>query len=137
MDIVCTLYPVTYSLPAQQFHRVLDRDLLGGQPIQHGAPVGAIVGLGGRSALARKYNQNVDRESAYEILNEKIAEFQASQPAPKTGGGKEEKSMVEEVLTSTAARQIGNTVARELTRGLLGVLGLGGSSRSRRKTGWF
>jgi hypothetical protein len=91
----------------------------------------------GRSALARKYNQVVDRESAYEILNEKIAEFQQSQPAPKTASGKEEKSIVEEVLTSTAARQIGNTVARELTRGLLGVLGLGGSSRSRRKTGWF
>jgi len=94
----------------------------------------------GRSALARKYNQEVDRQSAYEILNEKIAEFQESQPQPvqKTaGGGKEEKSMVEEVLTSTTARQIGRTVARELTRGLLGVLGLGGSSRTRRKTGWF
>jgi len=94
----------------------------------------------GRSALARKYNQEVDRQSAYEILNEKIAEFQESQPQPvqKTAGsGKEEKSMVEEVLTSTTARQIGRTVARELTRGLLGVLGLGGSSRTRRKTGWF
>ena len=95
----------------------------------------------GRSALARKYNQEVDRESAYEILNEKIAEFQESQPQPAqktgSGGGKEEKSMVEEVLTSTTARQIGRTVARELTRGLLGVLGLGGSSRTRRKTGWF
>lgn len=95
----------------------------------------------GRSALARKYNQEVDRESAYEILNEKIAEFQESQPQPaqktSNGGGKEEKSMVEEVLTSTTARQIGRTVARELTRGLLGVLGLGGSSRTRRKTGWF
>lgn len=91
----------------------------------------------GRSALARKYNQQVDRESAYEILNEKIAEFQQSQPAPKATGGKQEKTMVEEVLTSTTARQIGRTVARELTRGLLGVLGLGGSSKTRRKTGWF
>ena len=92
-----------------------------------------------RSALVRKYNQVVDRESAYEILNEKIAEFQEAQPVKKTSsaGGKEEKSMVEEVLTSTTARQIGRTVARELTRGLLGVLGLGGSSRSKRKTGWF
>jgi len=33
---------------------------------------------------------------------------------------------------------VGRTVARELTRGLLGVLGLGGSSSSRRKkTNWF
>lgn len=93
----------------------------------------------GRSALARKYNQVIDRESAHEILSEKIAEFQQSQPAPKTPAarGKEEKSVVEEVLTSTTARQIGRTVARELTRGLLGVLGLGGSSKTRRKTGWF
>lgn len=91
-----------------------------------------------RSALARKYNEEIDRESAYEILNEKISEFQQSQPAPKpAAGGKQEKTMVEEVLTSTTARQIGRTVARELTRGLLGVLGLGGSSRSKRKTGWF
>jgi len=90
-----------------------------------------------RSALARKYNEEIDRESAYEILNEKISEFQQSQPAPKPAGGKQEKTVVEEVLTSTTARQIGRTVARELTRGLLGVLGLGGSSRSKRKTGWF
>jgi uncharacterized protein len=34
------------------------------------------------------------------------------------------------------ARQVGRTVARELTRGLLGVLGLGGSTRKKR-TGWF
>ncbi|GAB4486812.1 MAG: DUF853 family protein [Saprospiraceae bacterium] len=90
-----------------------------------------------RSALARKYNEEIDRESAYEILSEKISEFQQSQPAPKPAAGKQEKTMVEEVLTSTTARQIGRTVARELTRGLLGVLGLGGSSRSKRKTGWF
>jgi len=90
----------------------------------------------GRSALARKYNQAVDRESAYEILSEKIQEVQAAAPPPQASG-KQEKSMVEEALTSTTARQIGRTVARELTRGLLGVLGLGGSSKTRRKTSWF
>ncbi len=91
----------------------------------------------GRSALARKYNQVVDRESAYEILTEKIQEVQAAAPPPKAAG-KPQKSAVEEVLTSTTARQIGRTVARELTRGLLGVLGLGGSTKtSRKKTSWF
>jgi DNA helicase HerA-like ATPase len=96
-----------------------------------------IDGIIGRSALAYKYNQVVDRESAYEILNGKIAEALESQPAPKASG-KQEKTMVEEVLGSTAARQIGRTVAQELTRGLLGVLGLGGARRStRKKTGWF
>ena len=35
-----------------------------------------------------------------------------------------EKSTLEKVLSSTTTRQIGRTVARELTRGLLGVLGV-------------
>ena len=47
--------------------------------------------------------------------------------------------MFEEVLNSPTTRQIGRTVARELTRGLLGVLGIGGSTRRRRRKsgGWF
>lgn len=95
-----------------------------------------------RSAIARKYNQEVDRESAYELLNAKIAEVQevqASQaPAASGRAEKEEPSMIETIAKDPLARQIGRTVARELTRGLLGVLGLGGASRStRKKTGWF
>lgn len=98
----------------------------------------------GRSALARKYNQVIDRESAYEILHEKIQEAevitakpQAAKPAPR-GSARQEKTVFEQVISNPTTRQIGRTVARELTRGLLGVLGLGGSSSSRRKkTGWF
>jgi hypothetical protein len=102
-----------------------------------------IDGIIGRSALARKYNQEVDRESAYEILNGKIAEVQEAQAAEATEQAprkaeKEEPGMIETIAKDPLARQIGRTVARELTRGLLGVLGLGGSRRStRRKTGWF
>ncbi len=98
----------------------------------------------GRSALVRKYNQVIDRESAYEILHEKIQEAevitakpQAAKPAPR-GSARQEKTVFEQVISNPTTRQIGRTVARELTRGLLGVLGLGGSSSSRRKkTGWF
>lgn len=97
-----------------------------------------------RSALVSKYNQEVDRESAYEILNGKIAEaqeMQASQQqqeAPRSRQVKEEPGMIETIAKDPLARQIGRTVARELTRGLLGVLGLGGSSRTtRKKTSWF
>ncbi len=98
-----------------------------------------------RSALVRKYNQEVDRDSAYEMLNEKIQEAQekASQEAPeeKPGGRtsqRQEKGVFEQVINNPTTRQIGRAVARELTRGLLGVLGIGGSSSSRRKkTGWF
>ena len=96
-----------------------------------------------RSALVRKYNQVVDRESAYEILSEKIQEVQERQAAQEEtkpesrSGQKAEKSVFEQVISNPTTRQIGRTVARELTRGLLGVLGIGGSSTRRRKTGWF
>ena len=99
------------------------------------------------SGLVRKYNQEVDRESAYEMLTEKIQEAaQMNAPSPAadstrttTSGrpAKAEKGVIEQVMDNPLARQVGRTVARELTRGLLGVLGLGGSSKSRKKTGWF
>lgn len=89
----------------------------------------------GQSRLAKKYNQTVDRESAYEILMEKIGsmEPEEAKSARKTGG-KEDKSFLEKTLESPVTKQIGRAVARELTRGLLGVFGIG--TRSRRK-GWF
>ncbi|MBU6343234.1 MAG: DUF853 domain-containing protein [Bacteroidetes bacterium] len=94
-----------------------------------------------QSLLARKYNQLIDRQSAYEILSEKIQEAQenAGNAGKNTDNrtGKPEKSVIETVMDNPIARQVGRTVARELTRGLLGVLGLGGSSSRRRKGGWF
>ena len=101
----------------------------------------------GSSALVRKYNQEVDRESAYEILTGKIQEAAQMAPPPQDSTAnapretrraeKEEKGVFEQVIDNPLARQVGRTVARELTRGLLGVLGLGGSSRTKKKTGWF
>jgi hypothetical protein len=97
------------------------------------------------SSLVRKYNQEINRESAYEILTEKIQEAAEAAPPPQDSTAsqsrrpvKEEKGMIEKVIDNPLARQVGRTVARELTRGLLGVLGLGGGrSSSRKKTGWF
>ncbi len=95
------------------------------------------------SKIAAKYNEAIDRESALEILNKKIEEHKAEQEKEaeekeeaKPKSVKEEKSTVEKVLTSTTAKQVGRTVARELTRGLLGVLGVG-STRRKKKTSWF
>lgn len=93
----------------------------------------------GRSTLTRKYNQAIDRESAYEILTEKIKEAQNAVPpttaksAPRTAPARKEKTVIETVMDSSVTRQVGRTLARELTRGLLGVLGLGGSSSTRRR----
>lgn len=94
-----------------------------------------------RSKLVKKYNEAIDRESAYEILTKKLEEAQQTveeqtSNEEKTSSGRGEKSTVEKVLTSTTARQVGRTVARELTRGILGVLGIGGTTR-KRKSGWF
>lgn len=96
-----------------------------------------------KSFIINKYNEVIDRESAYEILNEKIKEAQAEahqaelkkqqEKAQKTTTrrGRKEKGMLEEVLNS----QIGRTIAREVTRGLLGALGI---PRGRgRRTRWF
>lgn len=95
------------------------------------------------SKIAAKYNEVIDRESALEILNKKIEEHAAEQQKEaaekveaKTKTGKTEKSTVEKVLTSTTAKQVGRTVAREVTRGLLGILGIGGT-RTKKKSSWF
>ncbi|MFN4080289.1 MAG: helicase HerA-like domain-containing protein [Saprospiraceae bacterium] len=93
----------------------------------------------GRSTLVRKYNQAIDRESAYEILTEKIKEAQNAAPpaaprtTPRAAPARKEKTVIETVMDSSVTRQVGRTLARELTRGLLGVLGLGGSSSTRRR----
>lgn len=88
-----------------------------------------------KSRLINKYNKDIDRESAYEILNKKLE--QASQQlleeekkaTAKKEKNKEEKSWLEEISRNPMARQVTNTVVREVTRGLLGVLGLRGTSR--------
>lgn len=103
---------------------------------------GEIDELVRRSALVRKYNQEIDSVSAHEILSEKIAEAQedahkeamARQHEQAGSGGRtrQEPTLMEELSKNTMVRQVGRTLAREVARGLLGVLGLGGSSRRRR-----
>lgn len=95
------------------------------------------------SRLVDEYNKDVDRESAYEILNKKIekaaaAEHQEELAKQREKAGtsrrssrRKEKSMFERIVNSTTTRQIGRTVAREFTRGLLGVLGIKSTTRRR------
>lgn len=105
-----------------------------------------------KSYMVQKYNEIIDRESAYEILTGKVEQAQAVEEQQKLQeqrekanasssrrSAKEDKSALEQVMGSTATRQIGNTIAREITRGLLGVLGIKSTTRrsTRRKTSWF
>ena len=95
------------------------------------------------SKLASKYNQVVDSQSAYEILNAKIAAAaqrteeieQMEQQAKETKKGQRAPKETS-ILDNPIVRSAGRTAATMITRSLLGVLGLGGSTR-RRKSGWL
>lgn len=92
------------------------------------------------SSLARKYNQAIDSESAHELLSKRISQANAGKSEPasdkqqKSTGSRPEKTVMEKVLDSPLTRQAGNTIVRELTRGLLGVLGLRSSGRGKRRS---
>jgi len=87
-----------------------------------------------RSPLKGRYDQAIDRESAYELLKargEKAAqaadeEKAAAKPARR---GREPESVVE-AMAKSAARAIGSQIGRQIVRGVLGSL-LGGSTRRR------
>ncbi len=81
-----------------------------------------IKAINSRSPLVKKYETTIDSRSAYEILTEKILTAQTEEAQKKL---KTEASSVDKILGSTTVRQIGRTVARELTRGILGILGIG------------
>ena len=91
------------------------------------------------SELVSKYNDPEDRKSAYEILEKKLEKAReaqhkeemreqqekAARSSSRRRGYPPQKSFLEEIMDSNVSRQIGRTVAREVTRGILGVLGLG------------
>jgi DNA helicase HerA-like ATPase len=95
------------------------------------------------SKLANKYSESIDRESAYEILNKKLdvaRDFDLKIPSETTytpgrqsqttsRSTRSEKSTFEKVINSPLSKQVGRTLVREITRGILGVLGAGGRRR--------
>lgn len=90
------------------------------------------------SKMAKKYNEIVDRESAYELLTKKIEVFNSEEKQLELSHqneatkAKEEKTTFEKVMDHSITKQVGRTLAREVTRGLLGVLGIGGTTRRRK-----
>jgi hypothetical protein len=80
------------------------------------------------SAIAGKYSEVVDRESAYERLAAKLAppaapEAQAPQAeteAPKAEKPARRKASTTEVLGKAVATAVATTAAREILRGLFG-----------------
>ena len=85
-----------------------------------------------RSPLKGRYDETVDRESAYELLKHRgeqaAAQAEETKFAEKPAArGREPQSMVE-AMAKSAARAIGSQLGRQLVRGVLGSL-LGGSKR--------
>jgi uncharacterized protein len=87
----------------------------------------------GKSKILRKYNEEVDRDSAYELLNKKIEEAtKASEKAKEeeakekeeTKRKKDEPSLIERVSKNQLVKQVGREITRELTRGVLGIFGI-------------
>jgi DNA helicase HerA-like ATPase len=98
------------------------------------------------SALMGRYGQAVDRDSAREMLarkleagaqaeerereqeqeDDRLAQSQRRTPAPASRGrrrspAREEKSVVEQVVTSSVFKQFARTAGREIVRGLFGA----------------
>ncbi|MBG0854068.1 DUF853 family protein [Streptomyces spinoverrucosus] len=75
------------------------------------------------SPLFGRYAQAVDRESAYEKLEQRAAERPAAKPAPAPERPRE--SVVEQVVGSgvfkSLARSIGTQIGREITRSIFGT----------------
>src|SRR5690606_17909006 len=108
------------------------------------------------SNVAGIYDRTVDRESAYEKLQQRAASqvpdaSSAGSAAPagadaSSGGlggifrdalggvlvGSGRKDSAIEAMTKSAARSIGSTIGREIVRGVLGTLLGGGTARRRR-----
>jgi DNA helicase HerA-like ATPase len=89
------------------------------------------------STIHEKYANDIDRISAYEILTKKLNNPVVIPETEKPSGSrtktKEEKSIIEKIITNSTTKQLLNTATREITRGLLGVLGI----KKRSRKGWF
>lgn len=85
------------------------------------------------SPLRTKYSEVFDRDSAHEMLSRRVQQATTqkeveSAPKPRGRAPKPEPSTFEQVMKSPVT----NTVIREVTRGLLGILGLRTTTRRRR-----
>ena len=87
-----------------------------------------IKGVLESSEILEAYNEDIDRKSAYEILKGKMEKYSeqeeksASRSKSARSSSKKEPSMMESISKNTMMRQLGRTIMRELTRGILGAL---------------
>jgi len=89
-----------------------------------------IADLTSRSALVAKYENDLNKDSAYEMLTSRMEQAVKEAPATvKTKPVKEEPGVFESVMKSRAGRTFTTTLAREGAKFVLGMFGLGGRKR--------
>jgi DNA helicase HerA-like ATPase len=93
-----------------------------------------VQSLVSQSKLMAKYRQPIDNQSAYEILTQKltIAQQNTQEVQQQTATKSTRQPKEESWLDNPIVRSAGRTAATMITRSLLGVLGLGGTTRRRK-----
>jgi DNA helicase HerA-like ATPase len=82
-----------------------------------------IISINNQSSLTRKYQEEVDRESAYEMLNKKLVENREIKTQENhEARNKKTTPKDNSIFDNATKRQVTNTIAREVTRTLLGLL---------------
>jgi uncharacterized protein len=83
-----------------------------------------------RSPFHGRYDAEIDRESAYEMLKqkavkqqqEKLEAQQTKLEKKEASAGSRQRQTITEALLKNAARSIGTTVGRQIVRGIMGSL---------------
>lgn len=88
------------------------------------------------SKLAAKYNQVVDSDSAYEMLNAKLQTAASGSQTHPAKTAKAEESTLEKVVNNTIVKSMMRTAGNTIVRSILGSLGLGGRT-SKSSRSWF
>ena len=101
---------------------------------------GEIDNIINKSKLTSKYNQVIDSQSAYEMLTAKLNQAAENSPevaAKNAKAGKPEESTFEKVANNTIVKSMMRTAGTTIVRSLLGSLGVGGRSGSKKGSSWF
>ncbi|HMJ48903.1 MAG TPA: helicase HerA-like domain-containing protein [Ferruginibacter sp.] len=95
--------------------------------------------INSKSKLVEKYNQDIDSNSAYDILTSKLkeaAEKSAEEKSIPKSISKPEPSALEKIANNTVVKSMMRTAGNGIVRSLLGALGLGGRT-TRKKNSWL
>jgi DNA helicase HerA-like ATPase len=139
--LVSTLQEKGVPMPVERTLMLPPRSRMGTITAEERAAVRA------RSPVGAKYDSRVNRESAYEMLTERVASAQPTVPAPgqpipkpapgtaESGGkindmlwGTKRRQGMVETMAKQAARTVGSQIGRQILRGVLGGI-LGGARR--------